>query len=279
MTSASSRTSPTQPAVCLNNACVAFGDRVLWDHVDLDVQPGEFVAILGPNGAGKTTLLRVLLGQVGLAHGHAEVCGKPAERGSRLIGYVPQQKTIDPRSLIRGRDLVTLGLDGDQWGTGWPSRKRRQRVDEAIEAVGASAYANAPLGMLSGGEQQRLRIAQALVTRPRVLLCDEPLLSLDQAHQYQVTELIHSMSEQYDIAVLFVTHELTPVMPVVDRVVYFAGGRAMIGTPDQVMTTQTLTELYGHPIEVIRHRDHIVVVGGAEHAHHDVEPHEHELEH
>lgn len=267
------------PAVCLNNACVAFGDRVLWDHVDLDVQPGEFVAVLGPNGAGKTTLLRVLLGQVGLAHGTASICGEPVERGSRLIGYIPQQKSIDPRALIRGRDLVTLGLDGDRWGVGLPSRSRRARVDEAIEAVGATAYANAPLGMLSGGEQQRLRIAQALVTRPRVLLCDEPLLSLDQAHQYQVTDLIHRMSTEHDIAVLFVTHELTPVMPVVDRVVYFAGGRARIGTPDEVMTTQTLTELYGHPIEVIRHRDHIVVVGGHDHAHHDLEPHDHELEH
>ncbi|MGJ6980895.1 metal ABC transporter ATP-binding protein [Aestuariimicrobium soli] len=256
------------PAICLNNACVAFGDRVLWDHVDLDIAPGEFVAILGPNGAGKTTLLRVLLGQQELAHGRVEIDGEPVQRGSRRIGYVPQQKTIDSTAVIRGRDLVALGLDGDRWGITWPSRSRRAKVDWALEAVGATAYADAPLSMLSGGEQQRLRIAQALVTDPSVLLCDEPLLSLDIKHQHQVTDLIDRTRREHTIAVLFVTHEINPVLPLVDRIIYFANGQALIGTPDEVMTTETLSELYGRKVEVLRHDGQLLVFGGDEHAHH-----------
>ena len=181
------------PAVHLADAAVAFGGRTLWDHLDVDIAPREFVAVLGPNGAGKTTLLRVLLGQVPLAHGRAEVGGRPVALGSHRIGYVPQHKALDTRALIRGRDLVGYGLDGDRWGLPWPTRERRRRIDAALEQVGALAYADEPISVLSGGEQQRLRIAQALVNQPRVLLCDEPLLTLDLAHQQQVTDLIDQM--------------------------------------------------------------------------------------
>ncbi|CAI9400281.1 MULTISPECIES: metal ABC transporter ATP-binding protein [Aestuariimicrobium] len=257
-----------EPAICLNNACVAFGERVLWDHVDLDIAPGEFVAVLGPNGAGKTTLLRVLLGQHHLTHGQVRIDGNPVQRGSRRIGYVPQQKSIDSTAVIRGRDLVALGLDGDRWGITWPTRQRREKIDWALDAVGALAYADAPLSMLSGGEQQRLRIAQALVTDPSVLLCDEPLLSLDIFHQLAVTDLIDRTRREHNIAVLFVTHEINPVLPLVDRIIYFANGQALIGTPDEVMTTQTLSELYGRRVEVLRHDGQLLVFGADDHAHH-----------
>ncbi|WP_328701930.1 metal ABC transporter ATP-binding protein [Aestuariimicrobium ganziense] len=274
MTTSATRT----PAICLEDACVAFGQRRLWDHLDIDIEPGEFVAVLGPNGAGKTTLLRVLLGQVDLAHGQARIGGVPVSRGSRLIGYVPQQKSLDHRATLRGRDLVALGLDGDRWGPPWPSREQRRQVDAALEQVGATAYADAPLSMLSGGEQQRLRIAQALVRRPTVLLCDEPLLSLDLHQQRTVTELIDRTRRELDIAVVFVTHEINPILSAVDRVIHFAAGKALVGTPDEVMTTESLTELYGSPVEVIRHQNRIIVVGADEvtgHAHH---PHDHDDE-
>lgn len=267
------------PAVHLEDACVAFGGRPLWDHLDIDIAPGEFVAVLGPNGAGKTTLLRVLLGQVPLAHGRADIGGRPVALGSRRIGYVPQHKALDSRALIRGRDLVGFGLDGDRWGLPWPTRERRRRIDAALEQVGATAYADEPISVISGGEQQRLRIAQALVNQPKVLLCDEPLLTLDLAHQQQVTDLIDQMRRDHDIAVLFVTHEINPILPVVDRVIYFAHGRAVVGPPDEVITTETLSDLYGSPIEVVRHsaegrHDRLVVLGVDEEPHHGCE-HDH----
>ncbi|MGA4508172.1 metal ABC transporter ATP-binding protein [Propionibacteriaceae bacterium G1746] len=251
---------------------MSFNGRPLWDHLDIDVAPGEFIAVLGPNGVGKTTLLRVLLGQVPLAHGQARVAGEPIRLGSRRIGYVPQQKTLDGRAAIRGRDLVRFGLDGDRWGLPLHSRERRRKVDAAIEMVGASSYADKPIGLLSGGETQRLRIAQALVTEPAVLLCDEPLLSLDLAHQQQVVDLIDTMRREHQIAVLFVTHEINPILPIVDRVVYFAEGNARVGTPDEVITSESLSDLFGSPIEVLRHHDRILVFGAEEEPHHE---HEH----
>jgi zinc/manganese transport system ATP-binding protein len=173
------------------------------------VAPGEFVAVLGPNGSGKTTLVRVLLGLVALAEGEVRIGGRPARRGRPDIGYVPQQKALDPDLPLRGRDLVGLGLDGHRPGLGLRGRReRRARVDAALAAVHGTGYADAPVGRLSGGEQQRLRVAQALVGDPSVLLCDEPLLSLDLAHQRVVTRLIDQRRREADTAVLFVTHEI-----------------------------------------------------------------------
>ena len=178
------------PNVSLRGATLRFGARELWSGLDLDVAPGEFIAVLGPNGSGKTSLLKVLLGLQQLTSGSVTVCGRTPRRGSDLVGYIPQQKAFDRDIPLRGRDLVRLGLDGHRWGTALPSRASRARVQQAIESVGGASFADAPLGTLSGGEQQRLRIAQALLGDPQVLLCDEPLLSLDLAHQQATSALI-----------------------------------------------------------------------------------------
>jgi zinc/manganese transport system ATP-binding protein len=177
---------------------------------------------------------------------------------------VPQRRSFDADVAFRGRDLVRLGLDGHRWGCPWPSRAARRRLDAVIAAVGATDYADAPLGRLSGGEQQRLRIAQALVGEPALLLCDEPLVSLDLAHQRAVVDLIDARRRAAATAVVFVTHELNLVLPVVDRVLYLAGGRWAVGRPDEIMTSQTLSELYGTEIHVLRVRGRIVVVGAPE---------------
>ncbi len=249
-------------AVSLRGAAVRFGERTLWDGLDLDVAPGEFVAVLGPNGSGKTTLVRVLLGLLPLTAGEVRVGGAAPRRGDPTIGYVPQQKALDADLPLRGRDLVGLGLDGHRPGLGLRGRReRRRRVDEALAAVHGTAYADAPVGRLSGGEQQRLRVAQALVGDPSVLLCDEPLLSLDLAHQRVVTELIDERRRTAGTAVVFVTHEINPVLPLVDRVLHLVDGRFRIGTPDEVMTSEVLSELYRTDVEVLRLRDRIVVVG------------------
>jgi zinc/manganese transport system ATP-binding protein len=258
----------TPPALSLHGAKVRLGGRTLWDGLDLDVAPGEFVAVLGPNGSGKTTLVRVLLGLVELAAGEVRISGRPARRGHPAIGYVPQQKALDPDLPLRGRDLVGLGLDGHRLGLGLRGRReRRERVDAALAAVHGAHYADAPVGRLSGGEQQRLRVAQALVGDPEVLLCDEPLLSLDLAHQRTVTRLIDERRRTADTAVLFVTHEINPVLPMVDRVLYLVDGRFRIGTPEEVMTSAVLSELYRTDVDVLRVRNRLVVVGTEEHAH------------
>jgi zinc/manganese transport system ATP-binding protein len=256
------------PLVSLAGAEVRRGGRTLWSGLDLEVSPGEFIAVLGPNGSGKTTLLTVLLGLLPLQAGRATVAGAAPRRGNPDVGYVPQQTSLDPLTPLRGRDLVGLGLDGHRWGPGLRGRaERRRRVHEALAQVDALEYADAPVGSLSGGEQQRLRIAQALVGDPALLLADEPLLSLDLARQRTVVELVDRRRREHGTAVVFVTHELNPVLPVVDRVLYLVDGRFRIGTPDEVMTSETLSELYRTDVEVVRVRDRLVVVGAEDTAH------------
>jgi zinc/manganese transport system ATP-binding protein len=265
------------PAVSLRDATLAYGDRVLWSGLNLDIERGEFIAVLGPNGSGKTSLLRVLLGLAPLSSGTVQIVGEPPGRGNRRIGYIPQQRAID--APLRGRDLVGLGFDGHRWGTGMSRiKQRRQRVDQALSEVGAEAFAKAPVSRLSGGEQQRLRVAQALVSDPEVLLCDEPLLSLDLASQQVVSTLIDQRRRTANSAVLFVTHEINPVLPLVDRVLYLVNGRFRVGRPDEVMNTETLSELYRTKIDVVRVRGQIHVVGAQSGLCEDTSHHLHEEE-
>jgi zinc/manganese transport system ATP-binding protein len=267
----------TVPAVELRDAAVRLGARTIWSHVDVSIAQGEFVAVLGPNGAGKSTLLNVLLGLLAAARGTVAVLGAPAGVRKAQIGYLPQRRVFDADTRIRGVDLVRLGLDGARWGVPLPAIARRrggdsraagERVAQAVEQVGASAYARRPIGECSGGEQQRLLIAQALVRRPRLLLLDEPLDGLDLSNQAAVAGLVQEICRAEGVTVLLVAHDVNPLLPYLDRVVYLAGGRALSGAPDEVIDGATLSELYGAPIEVLRTADgRLVVVGQPEGAH------------
>ncbi|MDQ2839272.1 MAG: ATP-binding cassette domain-containing protein [Actinomycetota bacterium] len=267
-----SSTSPgpdRDPILRLDRAAAKVAGRTIWADVSLSVQAGEFVAILGPNGVGKSTLLKAVLGIQPISDGVLEVLGGPPGRHNAWLGYLPQRRAFDPSTRIRGIDIVRLGWDGDRWGTplpGWLQGKRgqqtRDRVREVIALVGAEHYAHRPIGQCSGGEQQRLLIAQALIRRPDLLILDEPLDSLDVTNQASVSALIQQVCRTQDVAVLLVAHDVNPILPYLDKVIYLAHGGAVIGAPADVITADTLSMLYDTPIDVLRDRaGRLVVVG------------------
>jgi len=253
--------STTAPVLSIHDGALSFGERTLWSGLNLEIVPGEFLAVLGSNGSGKSSLLKAILGQQKLDAGTVTVAGHPVRRGDRCIGYIPQQKIAAPGTPLRGRDLVTLGVNGHRFGVPTLPRSVKARVDELIASVGATQYASQPIGSLSGGEQQRLRVAQSLADDPVLLLCDEPLLSLDLQHQRGVSELIDARRREHDTAVVFVTHDVNPVLGMVDRILYLAGGKFTVGTPDEVLRSEVLTELYGTPVEVVRVGGRVIVAG------------------
>jgi zinc/manganese transport system ATP-binding protein len=280
------------PAIELESASVRVARREIWSDVSLRMAPGDFVALLGANGSGKSTLLKVLLGALPLASGRVSVLGRSAGSANREIGYLPQRRSFDQATRLRGRDIVRLGLDGDRWGVPLPvslgrgagARRRlaRARVNEAIAMVGAADYAERPIGECSGGEQQRLLIAQALVRRPRLLLLDEPLDSLDLPNQASVAALVQGICREHGVGVLLVAHDVNPLLPYLDRVIYLAGGKAVEGDVEEVITSETLTRLHGLAVEVLRASDgRLVVVGQPDPPahHHDRHDHDHDHDH
>jgi zinc/manganese transport system ATP-binding protein len=253
----------TEPALIVEDAAVSIGGRVLWSDLSITIERGEFVAILGPNGVGKSTLLKAILGSRSLTAGRIV-----HSAGSGSLGYLPQRRGFDPSLRVRGSEIVRLGVDGTRYGPPLSiarSRETRARVNELIELVGADSYAHRPIGQLSGGEQQRLLIAQALAHRPALLLLDEPLDSLDLPNQRSVADLIAKLCREEGVAVLMVAHDVNPIVGYLDRVVYLAPGGAAAGTVAEVITSQTLTALYRTPIEVLTTSDgRLVVVGQPE---------------
>jgi zinc/manganese transport system ATP-binding protein len=257
----------------LEKAAISLGGRTLWRDVDLSIGEGEFVALLGPNGAGKSTLIKAILGLIPLSNGTVRVLDEPAGFHNELIGYLPQRRNFDAALRIRGVDVVRLGLDGDRWGVPMPwvgrwtdrGRRTQQRIDEVVRLVDAQEYARRPIGMLSGGEQQRLLIAQALASKPKILLLDEPLDSLDLPNQGAIAALISRICREERVTVIMVAHDVNPILSHIDRVVYIAGGSVVAGSPKDIITAATLTRLYKTPIEVLKSSDgRLVVVGEPE---------------
>jgi zinc/manganese transport system ATP-binding protein len=256
-------TTTDTPVLSLKDVGLRLGGRDVLRDVSMNVQPGEFVGIIGANGAGKTSLLRVILGLLTPSHGTVRILGQPPGRANRVIGYAPQRRQIDPDTPVRGRDLVALGLDGDRWGVPLRNHEAQRRIDDALDAVGARPYADAPVGRLSGGEQQRLLLAQVLLGQPAVLLLDEPLASLDLRNQAAVVDLVAHLGRARNVAVLFVSHDVNPLLHVMDRVLYLANGRAAVGPVDEVVTTAVLSRLYGSPVQVLRVGDALIVAAAS----------------
>jgi zinc/manganese transport system ATP-binding protein len=237
------------------------GREVLRD-VSFAVKSGEFTGLIGSNGAGKTTLFRVILGLQAASAGRVLVAGHPLTRRNPLIGYVPQKILLDPDMPLRARDLVALGLDGHRAGISWPTKARRQLIDQILRAVDAYSFADARVGHLSGGEQQRVLIAHALVSRPKLLLLDEPLANLDISSEYEVVELLARVAKEQQVAVLISAHDMNSLLPVMDRIVYLAAGRAASGPTEEVVQNEVLSELYGHHVDVIHVHGRVLVVAG-----------------
>lgn len=248
-------TVPPVRVLTVEGATVTFGGRRVLDGVSFSVEAGEFVGLIGANGAGKTTLFRVVLGLLKPSAGTVRHLG-------RRVGYVPQKVAIEPDAPLRARDLVALGLDGERFGVRLPSRSRRERVDRMLEAVGAAAFADARVGTLSGGEQQRVLIAHALVGQPSLLVMDEPLANLDIKSGHEIVELVARLAVEQDLAVLLSAHEMNAILPHMDRVVYLAEGRAVSGTTGEVIRSDVLSELYRYPVKVLDVDGTVVVVGG-----------------
>ncbi|HEX7925956.1 MAG TPA: ATP-binding cassette domain-containing protein [bacterium] len=250
------------PLIELQNVTLERSGRAILSNVSATIEPGEFIGVFGANGSGKSTLLHAILGLVTPAAGTIHVFGAPAARGIRNAGYLPQHRTPMGDLRLRGWDFVASAYQGERWGLPRIGRAARREVTWAIDTVEAGALAERPLRELSGGEVQRLLLAQALLGRPRLLLLDEPLISLDPHYQDAVVQLVRRVQKAHGMTCLFTAHELNSLLGTMDRVLYLAQGHAALGTPEAVITDEVLSSLYGIPIEVLRVKDRIVVVSG-----------------
>lgn len=247
-------------AIEFDKVTLTYGGRRVLSDVSFSIPQGAFIGLLGANGAGKTTMLRAILGLIKPAGGAISVLGKPPTRGNAAIGYMPQARRALGDVGISGLDFVLSAVGGHRWGWPVPSSAEKEAAWKALEAIDATDLARRPLGELSGGERQRILIAQSLIGDPQLLLLDEPLISLDAAHQRAIIELVHEIGERLGIAVLFCSHEINPLLRAVDRVLYLGNGKAAIGSVDEVISGPVLSKLYGTHINVVRVAGRIFVM-------------------
>ncbi len=250
-------------AIVADHVEVGYRNKVVWHDASFDVQRGEFVAVIGPNGSGKTTLFRLLLGLQRPRRGSLTVLGEPPRRGNVRIGYVPQRHTIDNDTHVAASALVRLGASGSRWGPGVAFRAVADAADEALASVGATELGSKSLGSMSGGELQRVFLAEALVGNPEMLLLDEPLSNLDLRRSRELVEVVHELVRSRHVTTLLVAHDINPLIECLDKVIYIANGHVATGPPETVLTSPSLSELYGVPVEVLHDsRGNIVIVGG-----------------
>ena len=271
--------------VALDHATIKIGGRIVLADASFAIEPGEFIGVLGPNGAGKTTLMRAILGLLPPSAGIVRVFGRAPQRGDPAIGYLPQLRTVLPDLRVRGLDFIACSLHGERWGLPSLSASDRRMIEQTLDAVGARDLANRPLSDMSGGERQRLLLAQALIGHPKLLLLDEPLISLDARHQEVAIDVVRQVCRERKITVLFSAHELNQLLGALDRVLYLGNGQAVLGTVEEVVTAPVLSRLYGTDIDVVRAEGHIFVmsrgrdVERADHMHDHDHAHGHEHHH
>jgi zinc/manganese transport system ATP-binding protein len=260
-------------ALEFSGVSLALGGRTVLHDLDFRLAQGQFVGVLGPNGAGKTTLMRAILGLVRPAAGRIAVLGRPATRGQATIGYMPQARGLLGDLRLSGRDFIAAAAGGIGWGLPWLSAAQRNDVDRVIDLVDAGGYAGRSVAAMSGGERQRLMLAQALLGQPSLLLLDEPLSSLDPHRQAATVELVRALQQRLGIAVLFSAHELNPLLPALDQVLYLGGGHAALGSVEEVVTSAVLSRLYGTQVDIVRAQGRIFVMAGGVEVERDMHVH------
>jgi zinc/manganese transport system ATP-binding protein len=263
----------------LDHTSIAIGGRDVLIDTSFAIQQGEFIGLLGPNGAGKTTLMRAILGLLPPRAGSLRVFGRPPRRGDPQIGYLPQVRTVLPDLQVSGFDFIASSVHGERWGLPSLTVADRRAIDMTLAAVGATDLARRSLSDMSGGERQRLLLAQALLGDPKLLLLDEPLISLDYRYQEAVIDLVRRFARERNITVLFSAHELNQLIGALDRVLYLGNGRAALGTVDEVATAPVLSQLYGTEIEVVKANGHIFVLSRGGDVERSAHGHEHGHDH
>jgi zinc/manganese transport system ATP-binding protein len=261
--------------IALDHVTLRVGSRIVLSDVSFNIEAGEFIGVLGPNGAGKTTLMRAVLGLLPPTSGSVKVFGHTPERGNPAIGYLPQLRTVLPDLRVRGLDFIASSLNGERWGLPSFSLCDRSMIEETLDAVGARDLAARPLSDMSGGERQRLLLAQALIGQPKLLLLDEPLISLDARHQEVAIDVVRKACRERGITVLFSAHELNQLIGTLDRVLYLGNGQAALGTVEEVVTAPVLSRLYGAEIHVLRADGHIFVMSRGTDVEHAAHQHDH----
>ncbi len=269
----------SESAVVFDKVSIALGGRAVLSEVSFQIRDGEFLGMLGANGAGKTTLMRAALGLLRPRGGEIRVFGRPVTRGNPVVGYMPQNRSGESPLKLSGRDFVASAAEGSRWGKPWLDAAGWREVDRALELVEAGPLAARPIDRMSGGERQRLMLAQALLGAPRLLLLDEPLISLDPRHQKGIVDLVRRLQRQLGMTVVFSAHELNPLLGSIDRVLYLGASSAAIGTVEEVINPPTLSKLYGAEIEVVRLGSRIFVMAGGQDMKADAHRHHHEHHH
>jgi zinc/manganese transport system ATP-binding protein len=266
-------------ALAFDHVTIRLSGRDILSAASFAIEEGEFVGMLGANGAGKTTLMRAALGLVPVASGAIAVLGRPATRGNAQIGYMPQNRGAIGGLRLTGWDVVAASAIGARFGFVTLDKATRREIDWALDEVGARGLARRSIGELSGGERQLVLLSQALIGKPRLIMMDEPLISLDPAHQKSVVDIARRICERLNVAILFSAHELNPLVNAIDRVLYLGGGEAVIGAVEEVVTGPVLSRLYGAEIEVVRVRNRYYVMAGDVDVEHDAHRHDHAHSH
>ena len=248
-----------QTLVEFENVTCGYDHHPIFEEVNLQIASGQLAGIVGPTGSGKTTLLKVILGVKEPMVGSIRVMGKPAhERSLTRIGYVPQLETVDWNFPVTVEQVVMMGRYREMGRMPWPSRQDHQAVADILARLGIGEFANRHIRDLSGGQQQRVFLARALVSRPQLLLLDEPTAGVDIKTQHDILHILGELN-QTGVTILLTTHDLNAVAAHLPWVICFNQGVIAQGRPEQVFTPEVLERTYRSEVVVVRHGEFILM--------------------